>query len=453
MHCSAPLGPEGLTRLHVPLDAPPDAEPVLASAPSAAAAVAALKLLPPSGGLGRLAKLRVWECCGAPCGESRVPAGWRVCHVCRVHSNNRTRLCSLYERRTLHCHRRSHTCVSPTRWQLNCDGLNFCSRECARSRFRRALVQCAEGEGVRESSREGIAASAEAAVSRSFVYQLQEGGPHGWPGPLAKGCPKFANIADAMAEFSRRSRPAKQGTPLYRARQCTRPLPTLPNVAVFPQLGAAPSPASHFLAHYDAAGGGRPYGMHAPWFTGSKLSAIAAAVRKMLETCSDSLLPDARGSKAVVFSASIGTLQLLAELLSHTHGAGAVAFAHGGLSQAERAEQIATFHADPQCVVLLLTVRSAFRTKRHHAASHDGAWSRRGISQVGACASGLNLTVADHCFLVCGSLARPVALSCWSCGRPTSPRLLGIGRWSPRPTRARSCSSSTASTALDSRGP
>ena len=62
MHCSAPLSPGGLTRLCVPLDSPPDAEPASASVPSAAAAVEALRLLPPQ---GRLAKLRVWACCGA----------------------------------------------------------------------------------------------------------------------------------------------------------------------------------------------------------------------------------------------------------------------------------------------------------------------------------------------------------------------------------------------------
>ena len=63
MHCGTPLSPAGLTRLCVPLDSPPDAEPASASVPSAAAAVEALRLLPPQ---GRLAELRVWACCGAP---------------------------------------------------------------------------------------------------------------------------------------------------------------------------------------------------------------------------------------------------------------------------------------------------------------------------------------------------------------------------------------------------
>ena len=62
MHCGTPLSPAGLTRLCVPLDSPPDAEPASASVPSAAAAVEALRLLPPQ---GRLAELRVWACCGA----------------------------------------------------------------------------------------------------------------------------------------------------------------------------------------------------------------------------------------------------------------------------------------------------------------------------------------------------------------------------------------------------
>ena len=46
----------------------------------------------------------------------------------------------------------------------------------------------------------------------------------------------------------------------------------------------------------------------------------------------------------------------------------------GSISQAQRADEIERFHCNSCCFVLLLTV--------------------------GACATGLNLTVADHCFLV-----------------------------------------------------
>ena len=312
MHCSTPLSPAGLTRLCVPLDSQPDAEPASASVPSAVAAMEALQLLPPQ---GRLAELRVWACCGAPCTDKLVPAGWRVCN-------------------------------------LTVDGLHFCSTVCMRSRFRRALVQCGTPH------------------TGSSEYQLQDGGPHGWPGPLARGRPRFPNVQAAEVELLKRAGPVEQGTPLYRSGKRACPLLELPNVLGFPQLDGTPSPASHFVAHYDAAGGARPYGMHGPWHTGSKLSAIAAAVRQMR---ADSQ-PEAGGSKAVVFSAFLGTLQLLQDLLSDEYGAGAVVSANGSLSQAERAEQIATFHAEAGCFVLLLTV--------------------------GACASGLNLTVADHCFLV-----------------------------------------------------
>jgi len=51
-----------------------------------------------------------------------------------------------------------------------------------------------------------------------------------------------------------------------------------------------------------------------------------------------------------------------------------VAFATGDVSQAQRCEEIARFHSNACCFALLLSV--------------------------GACAEGLNLTVADHCFLL-----------------------------------------------------
>jgi len=51
-----------------------------------------------------------------------------------------------------------------------------------------------------------------------------------------------------------------------------------------------------------------------------------------------------------------------------------VAFASGDVKLAQRSDEISTFLSKPRCFVLLLTV--------------------------GACAAGLNLTAADHCFLL-----------------------------------------------------
>jgi SNF2 family DNA or RNA helicase len=108
--------------------------------------------------------------------------------------------------------------------------------------------------------------------------------------------------------------------------------------------------------------------MHAPWVAGSKLTAVREALRRLPLRGVDG------GSKAVVFSASKGALQLLHNLLLGEFEREGVAFATGDVSQAQRCEEIARFHSNACCFALLLSV--------------------------GACAEGLNLTVADHCFLL-----------------------------------------------------
>ena len=102
---------------------------------------------------------------------------------------------------------------------------------------------------------------------------------------MPRGARVIVSLGAQVGRFCCRHHPGavEQGTPLYRAGKRACPLlELLPNVLGFPQLDGTPSPASHFVAHYDAAGGARPYGMHGPWHTGSKLSAIAAAVRQRM---------------------------------------------------------------------------------------------------------------------------------------------------------------------------
>ena len=282
--------------------------------PSAEAALAALAELP---SYSCLRELRVWECAGAPCpshANYASAAGARPC-------------------------------------KLTVDGMNFCSVACAKSHFSRALVQVPQEDGT-------------------LLYELRTDGQVTWNGPLAAERPKFADKKTAEDALLQRSAPALVGTRLYPHEQtCTREDALNANIATFPRLAAGlASPASHFLAHYDAAGGARMYGMHAPWAAGSKLTAVQDALRQM------PLRGVAGGSKAVVFSASKGALELLQSLLLTEFDSDAVAFANGNISQAQRSDEIARFNSDPCCFALLLSV--------------------------GACAAGLNLTVADHCFLI-----------------------------------------------------
>jgi len=207
------------------------------------------------------------------------------------------------------------------------------------------------------------------ALESSMRYELQAEGPQGWPGPLAKGNPKFATVVQAEKHVFSGAQPAQQATLLYPGHdQHIREDRLNPNLRNFPELLSGPTAPNHFLAHYDAAGGARPYGMHAPWFVGSKLSAVLRAIDGMSSRGSDG------GSKAVVFSASKGALDLLQVLLIGEYGEEAVAYASGDINLAQRSDEISTFLRNPRCFVLLLTV--------------------------GACAAGLNLTAADHCFLL-----------------------------------------------------
>jgi len=178
------------------------------------------------------------------------------------------------------------------------------------------------------------------------------------------------------------------------------------------------SPGS-FLAHYDAAGGIRPYGLHWPFALGSKISAVLEELRRIRADQPSAPSPAAPSpadsasqpggkngkkrarsggsraqpaapppppSKAIVFCGSASgrsqvsgvdlpsPLDVLAQALSHEIGDAAWSRVEGDYTHERRAEALCKFQEQRECFVLLLPVKAA--------------------------ASGLNLTVANHVLLL-----------------------------------------------------
>jgi SNF2 family DNA or RNA helicase len=189
-----------------------------------------------------------------------------------------------------------------------------------------------------------------------------------WPGALSGATfPTKIQAVDALVALLPQpggSRPEWEGKPLYPNKAKTRTDPLYPRLANFP----SPAPAGAFLAHYDAAGGGRPYGPHPGSKLSNKLQAAYDVIAKMKDRGKQG------GSKAVVFSESVRALSVLRDFVASAHGEEAVALIDGAMVQERRADEIKRFTTDPACYVLFLTV--------------------------GACAAGLTLTAADHCLLL-----------------------------------------------------
>jgi len=317
--CQCANDADSFTCLTTPIDAPIKSSPVdTNSPPSAAAALAALSV-PPT--VDRLGELRHWVCNGAPCPDgniSRRPCPYEV------------------------------------------DGLHFCSQGCAKATLQKALVRTLNPH----------------ALSYNISYELcapgdgRAGGV--WPGSMAPA--RFANMAEAYAALARVTKQVVwEGLSLYPDGATTRTDVLYPLLTHF---GPPAAPPSSFLAHYDAAGGERPYGVHphGGFHLGSKLTAVVDAVIAMCEArpCTDGGCENS--SKCVIFSAAAATLSLLHEALKSKYGGAALAQVVGTCSAAERAAALKRFRTSSECFVLLLSV--------------------------GSCAAGLTLTAADHCFLV-----------------------------------------------------
>ena len=134
----------------------------------------------------------------------------------------------------------------------------------------------------------------------------------------------------------------------------------LPHLSAFP----AGAPEGAFIAHLEAAGAPRSYGLHPPCFAGTKVRAALAEVERVR----------AQGEKLVVFSDCRPVLEVLRDALRRTRGDGAVGLILGETNFEERMGTLARFNESPACCALLLSVQ--------------------------ACASGLTLTAANHCLLL-----------------------------------------------------
>ena len=134
----------------------------------------------------------------------------------------------------------------------------------------------------------------------------------------------------------------------------------LPHLSAFP----AGAPDGAFIAHLEAAGAPRSYGLHWPCFQGTKVQAALAEVERVR----------AAGEKLIVFSDCKPALEVLRDALRRTRGDGAVGLILGETNFEERMETLRRFNESPACCALLLSVQ--------------------------ACASGLTLTAANHCLLL-----------------------------------------------------
>jgi hypothetical protein len=171
-----------------------------------------------------------------------------------------------------------------------------------------------------------------------------------WPGALSGAIfPTKIQAVDALVSLlpkPRDSKPEWEGKPLYPNKAKTRTNPLYPRLAIFPSR----APAGAFLAHYDEAGGGRPYGLHPGSKLSTKLQAAYDVIAKMKDRGKQG------GSKAVVFSESVRALSLLRDAVASGQGRGkavkgggdeAVALIDGAMAQERRARRDQTFHHRP----------------------------------------------------------------------------------------------------------
>lgn len=236
---------------------------------------------------------------------------------------------------------------------LDVDGMHFCSQVCAEAKFKRALIKengllvvGDEWDGDKLNGRQfpnqSQALKALKEVIRaepSYVTGTQWAGDALYPSLQREDA--AASNAFTDAETNGRSQ-------------------RLPNLANFPPE----APDGAFLAHLDAAGGPRSYGMHWPCYTGSKAVAALEEIERV----------HAAGEKIVVFSDCKPVLEVMHEAIRRKLGDGSVAFIFGDTAFDNRMQALRRFNENVGCYTLLLSV--------------------------GACASGLTLTAANHCLLL-----------------------------------------------------
>jgi len=324
--CKATLGFNNFTNLRKPLNETISGSS--AAAPSLDMSNRALATLPPRQELGRL---KVWECDGA---IKTLRPGESI------------------EDTDASC---KDGFISRKPIKFKADGMHFCSRDCVNASFERALYKDLFGQFQLCSE----------------VEAKKNGMPSGWCGSLAGKI--FSSKEEAKSALQAKLKDmAKQnlswqGKPLYPRGTYTRRDLQYPNCSKFRSLEASVDDGT-FVAHYDAAGGERPYGVHPLTRLGTKLDAVVACVEALPGKATEG------GSKVVIFSAWHSTLCLLFDALKLRYDSDSIALVSGADSNAELNHRIDKFRSDPRCFVLLLEVRK--------------------------CATGLTLTCADHCFLV-----------------------------------------------------
>ena len=327
-HCNARLTPKDFTPLATPLSISQHVDQ--SAIPAAAASLQSLQVSPRP---ARLQALRHWVCDGAQLSATVGGSSSAIQISCGPDGRDEKYCCDGFiSRKPLHC---------------EVDGMRFCSRQCALTTFNRAFFFYPEDRFCLPTSR--------------TLRAIGQRSP--WRGKLAKQ--KFGTPAAAAEAFKESLKALEKdswdGVPLYEAGKASRVDPSYMKVSNF--RVEAGVPAGRFLAHYDAAGGERPYGVHPGTRLGTKLNCVVNDVHMM-----------PTGSKVVIFSASHRTLMLLKDALCSKHSENAISIVGGADSAQLLTRELKRFREEAECFVLLLAVRM--------------------------CAQGLTLTCADHCFLV-----------------------------------------------------
>ena len=343
----------------------------------------------------RLAGLKVWRCSGAPCHDSSAR---QVASAEKVE--------------------RSVT--------IDVDSMHFCSQLCAEEKLKRVLepycTVCQQPGHQRQDTywTDPVPATENrrAQPSREAFYHPRPGGAqyvdrdasqrvrnpppgdtycivgHGWPGRSMQDR-VFAKVSEAVqalkgmirADPSYRGGSKWEGEAVYEklvshtaaasasssecpAELCRRPSVAQPHLSRFPP-GA---PEGSFIAHLDAAGAPRSYGKHWPYHLGTKVQAALAHVERVRQSSGNGSRSGAASDKVVVFSDSKDVLEVMHEAARRARGDAACALITGATGFEERMKALAKFKESAACYMLLLAV--------------------------GACASGLTLTAANHCILL-----------------------------------------------------
>ena len=327
----------------------------------------------------RLRALRVWRCSGAPCHDDNVSvaakraakaceqaafAAARARGVARTNANRegqRAKDASLdaSAARAATGERRERSVL------FELDGMRFCSQVCAEDKFKRALV--AEGHAlgfVVGRAWEGATLRGKRFDSKGEALEALKAAVKAAPSHAAgltwEGEPLYPRLALPAADADADADAASADATTFAAVAASGMARRLPHLSAFP----AGAPDGAFIAHLEAAGAPRSYGLHWPCFPGTKVQAALAEVERVR----------AAGEKLIVFSDCKPVLEVLRDALRRTRGDGAVGLILGDTNFEERMETLRRFNENPACCALLLSVQ--------------------------ACASGLTLTAANHCLLL-----------------------------------------------------